>query len=249
MEFSAKVTRIARILLAVFLAALGGVLWLESRSQFSAALRMNQPWVFWLEIDTLGPEPCYALAIYQPQRRLFDLIHVLPKAGCLPTGSINANKLMKYKDYGPILAAEEDSLLAEIPTVNSQRPLPSLYVPIIPMTGAFLREDPLEEAEALRSWTEGLGFWRYMPKLFRGEVSSASTMPLIDRLLLAIELHRIPPENLRAAWLPESEEQRRFFFGNIFAPPSETRSSGHAVAVDVLNASRRAGIASTATDV
>ncbi len=209
-------------MMAVFIAILGASLWLESRSPLSAALRANQPWL--CRVSFRGPAGGLTgpfLAIYQPGRRLADLVYA-------------------PQPRDPRKAVD---LTADLPVTAGPEGLPQLVV-----DAQLSQEDeaPLAAENWILDRTQGLGGWSFLARELRHLKPSAGTL---DLALLAVELHRMRPENMRAAWLPETEGQRRFFFGNVFAPPSDTRGGGRAIAVEVLNATRKAGIASTATDI
>jgi hypothetical protein len=92
-----------------------------------------------------------------------------------------------------------------------------------------------------------LRFWRSLARqafpALRGDGAPYS----FAKLLLAVELHRLNPGRLRSALLPESAEDTRAFLGRLFAP--QARAGTVPVAVEVLNATGAAGVASSATDI
>lgn len=236
MEFSEKVIRGERILLACFLALLAPILWLENRSPLCAAIRLGQPLVFWLQFDQTGaPEPAYALAVYQPARRVLDLIHVVPQ-----TASRRSR---------PMTGTDEASLLAEMPLAGIETPLATLYIPDKGAVG-LTADLPLDEKETLVARTQGLRFWKELRGQFLKSVAVRSALPPLDRLILAAELHRLRPEDLRASWLPESDEDRRTLFGHILTPPAPLSAEPvAAITAEVLNGTGRQGVASQAKDV
>jgi len=224
MEFPAKVTRVGQLIAALMLAALSLCVWAESRSALAGALRAGQPWPCWVWLQSPdAPAPELYLALYQPARRLLDLIYIPERR-----------------------RGEEDraGLLSGLPLASGAAAAPALS---FALPQAASSEPPLIAGEWLLERTSGLGVWRTFARALAGR--RAGRAGTFDLLLLALELHRLPPERLRPSLLPEADDDRRFLFGNILAPPSDSRSGAHAIAVEVLNATRKAGVASEATDV
>jgi len=192
--------------------------------------------VFWLRFDqTASPEPAYALAVYQPARRVFDLIHVVPEAA--------------RRQPRPMTGTDEASLLTEMPLAGIETPLSTLYIPDNGAVG-LTPDLPLDERETLIYHTQGLRFWKELRGQFLKTAAARSTMPPLDRVIFAAELHRLSPEDLRASWLPENDEDRRTLFGHILTPPAPLSPEPvAAITAEVLNGTGRQGVASQAKDV
>jgi hypothetical protein len=235
MEFSEKVVRGERILLACFLVFLAPVLWLENRSKLAEAVRTGQPWLCWLRFPPTNPsQPLKsALAIYQPSRSQIDLISVEPRPGSRQQESIEQ---------------VESPLLDKLRLTAVQQPLPRLYVP----RGSNVDNgmaDPLDERDTLLLRTQGICLWRHLISLLRPR-NPETSLPYLDRLVLALELHRLAPERIHTAWLPDNEDDQRTLFGYILTPPSSASAApSPSITAEVLNASGRQGVASQAKDV
>ncbi|MBI3551327.1 MAG: LytR C-terminal domain-containing protein [Elusimicrobia bacterium] len=103
-------------------------------------------------------------------------------------------------------------------------------------------EPPLDAEDWLLERTQGLGLWRFLARRLL-----AGSPPTLDELFLLLDLHRMDPGRLRAAWLPDGADDRRALFGRIFS--AEARAEVGAATVEILNAAGRAGVASSAKDV
>lgn len=209
MEFSAEVIRAQRVLLGVFLAALAAAAWCESRSAVAACLRTGQPWLGVLAAKVPGASAEQEfLLIYQPERRLLDLVYLTPGIKDGLSAALDDLPLAKT-DAAPPIIAETPAAWPEL-------------------------EPPLAARDWLIRRLHGRGFWKEAAKGF-------------DRLLLALEWQRLPPGRVRVSWLPEEEDDRRAFFGRVLAAPAP--KEGPAPTVEILNATGKPGVASSAKDV
>ena len=206
MEFTPQIVFKQRVLLAVFLAVLAATVWRESSSELAASLRADKTLLLRLNIQAPG-ETLDFLAVYQPGRRLLDLVY-------LPHGSKGdaARELPIARDDAPPPELREDAL--EWPDL----------------------EAPLAAREWLLKRMHGGGFWREASQGF-------------DRLLLALEFQALPPGRIRVSWLPAGADDRRALFGHMLAAEAAAADFGPTVAIEVLNATGKAGVASSAKDV
>ncbi|MBI5630269.1 MAG: LytR C-terminal domain-containing protein [Elusimicrobia bacterium] len=210
-----QLARIERGLALALLLALGGVAWLESRSELASCIRGGSAWSYWLSLEGDGAAKIF-LALYHPARRTLDLVY-FPKATAETARAWLASSGLS--PAGPV-------------RVERWKAGPPAGL-----------EPPLEAKERFARQSRGLGFLRHLAGLRR----QASALPLLDRLLLAIELERLSPDSLRASWLPDTEYARAFL-GRLLSgaaplPAPET------VTVEIFNASERKGLASQATKV
>ncbi|MDD5629901.1 MAG: LytR C-terminal domain-containing protein [Elusimicrobia bacterium] len=109
-------------------------------------------------------------------------------------------------------------------------------------------EPPLDAADWVarlahepRSWPRALS---------RAEAGESPPWPWFDRLLLALELQRLGPQDLRPAWLPPEDQAGALLSrlilgaGRADGPPTPEH-----ITVEVLNASGQPGIASRAKNI
>lgn len=81
------------------------------------------------------------------------------------------------------------------------------------------------------------------PILFLRLAAAAGDIPPFDRFLLAVELARMSPAEVRAAYLPDDAEPDEFWARLSSAPAP----SGRPVTVEILNATDKKGVAARAT--
>lgn len=135
MEFSKEVVRAQRVLLGVFLAALAATARLESRSAAAAAVRAGQPWLGILAAQVPGQAAEREfLLVYQPERRLLDLVYLTPSVKDGLGAALAAMPLAKSDAQPPVLS-------------ESAAGWPDL-------------EPPLAAREWLLRRLHGRGFWR-----------------------------------------------------------------------------------------
>ena len=249
MEFPAKVVILERVLAAAFLAALGGLWRLESRSTVAEAVREQRPWLCWLALAAPPAEPQLSLAVYQPSRPALGLIHFPQSArleGRRTLARVYAEALRRAGGFSGAARAEaaaaQEWLSSKVPEARG-------------LEAAFLAEKPRpfqtsEPPLAAKAWvleqTQGLGFWKNLARRLTAP-RPASSLSRFDELSLALNWHRLSPDQVRAAWLCESGE-----LASLFARLSSARPApgpARTLTAEVLNASGRKGIASQATKV
>lgn len=171
----------------------------------------------WSYWQTLGPaeSPWLYLAYYRPDRRTLDLVYV-PQELKVPGGTV-AKVLAKSgaRLAGEAAAPEPEWL--DLP-VESDPESPTGDEPAV--AGA----EALTRAREVGHWARLRGF---------------------DRWLLALELARLRPEQVRPAWLPEGEAGRAFL-KRLPEPPADAPPS---ITVEVLNGTGKPGFASQAKRV
>lgn len=243
--------RIGRALAALLLAALGALAWVESRSALAEAVRGGKPWLCWLALKPplSGDEaPMLFLALYRPARRTLDLVY-MPENAREEGQSLSEiyrrgrHEAPKGQAAGAMSKAAWNRTLPDLPGPPENSPGFIYVEPEEPLEGT---EPPLAAKAWILGWSRGLTFWTRLFKSLLRPPPMESTLSRFDLLLLALEIHRLPPEAVHPAWLPD-KDSRRPLFGRLLSPGSATPSSP--ITVEVLNASERKGLASEATKV
>lgn len=106
-------------------------------------------------------------------------------------------------------------------------------------------EPPISARRVLVEKLRGIGFFRSAPAL----AGPWDGRPAIERCLLLLELSRLGPHALRAAWLPDGAAAAPFL-ARLLAPARARRPGpGRPPTAEVLNATGVKGVASDATKV
>ncbi len=227
--------------LAVF-AVVALAAWLESRSTAAACVRAGKPWATLIAFEAAPEPPRLYLALFHPAKRAADLVYI-------PDST-------KMTDGRPLSAAREDSLANDADPAGAAKDeadaARELLRPLLGLDAdggagrfVYVQAAPSDEPDpALQgaAWTRRLP-WRlaFSTKGLRADIGRA------ERLVAAVELHRLGRAGLRPAWLPEDDGARRAFLGRLAteAPPAKPER----LTVEVLNATGRHGIALEATKI
>ena len=196
MEFPEPLIRGERLLLAAFLASLGAVSWLESRSDLAAALREGRPWPVWTALASPDGPPRLYLALYQPARRSLDVVYFPPQTR-LETGRTLAQVYADgLGEDGDEAGAAKDMADEAQRAVGALLPQPQKGVPDFYYNGEPVAEkDP---ALAAKAWFERAG---RSPTFWLSRQRARSTLSLYDRFRAWVELRGLKPGALRPAWL------------------------------------------------
>ncbi len=247
MEFPSGAIRLERALAALLLCGLGALCWLESRSPLAAALREQTPWLFWLALEpsaqpreegnSAGDSPLLFLALYRPSRRTLDLIYV-PEEG--PSGAYGRSLAEAGKKIAVRAMAEaaRERVFPYLPD-----PPPQALPPLIYEKASWPGGEP---PMAARAWLAQRSFWKGLFQKPSPQEEEPSSIGRFDRLLLGLEILRLPRQALRPAWLPEGPA-RRAFLARLFS--AQARPPTRPVTVEVFNASGLKGLASEATKI
>lgn len=156
------------------------------------------------------------LAVYQPGQRALDLIYF-------------GQKITRAKAQA---AAQQAAPAISWPAYSFDL---GKDAPASPDPALALKD-------ALLARMTGLSFWR---ELLPGLRSPSSQFSRFDRMLLALELHRLEPADVRCAWAPEEAQLQEFLNLRLSRPQPDARP----LTVEVLNATGEKGVASQATKV
>ncbi len=234
-----------RALALSLLAAVAGLVWLESRSTLSTAIRERTPWLVWAAVKSGGSLDLHLL-IYQPDRRSLDIVYFPPgppAKGAKPLSSI--------EDPRERQRAASAWLLRQVPPLRNYK-MGYLYLE----TAAMPRFEPPASLKVwIREHWSGLSAWGNLLALTRGNgrsrgavVTFESDLPPFDLLVLALEASRLDPSRVRPAWLPEGP-LRGHLITRLLAPPVPRPKQAPPIRTEVLNASGIKGVASNATKV
>jgi hypothetical protein len=205
----------------------------------------------WLSFSNAvpGAPPAAYLAIYQPKRRTLDLIYIPAETRTESNrtlASIHAAALRGGAEPDP--AADR---LTEAAASYLAIRVPEYQVwPGLPIWRAAAPKGSDDPALDARDWLlrrSGGLFWPGILRRTRSPGTAGPGWSWLDRILLAAELQRLRPENVRPAWLPP-EESIGPVFGRYLSPEPPDPASEH-ITVEVLNASARPGIASRAKNL
>ena len=257
MEFPARLdSLIERTLAVILLGILSVFCWIESRSTFACAVREGSPYLFWVALKSPSstiPTPKLFLALYHPSKRALDLVY-MPDTNPLEK-NINLAKIYNQSYRETHNERQSARVLSE--TVKKWI---SPYMPgphDLPQEVLYAQENswPLdpEPALAAKNWLKaqerGLSFWALFLKNENWLNLEASSIAILDRFLLALEIHHLPKSAVQSVWLPE-KILRRGLFGRLLAPLRPiTISNSPVITAEVLNASQQKGLASQATKI
>jgi hypothetical protein len=219
MEPVMRETVIGRALAAALLSGALALAWAQSRSPLAQVLSTGRPVLGWLRLDGQAPE--LFLTVYHPVQRTLDLVY-LP-GGPRAKGS-------------PSPEAAGAELAALVPAAAIGPGLP-VWHEMLPVSSD---EPPLDAADCMARLAHEPRFW------LRASSASGVPWPRFDRLLLALELQRLRPQDLSPAWLPPEDQAggllSHLILGTDILPPER-------ITVEVLNAAATPGVASRAKNI
>lgn len=222
----------------------------EARSPAASAVLQRKPYLLWLAApspatDTSSP-PRLTLALYQPSRRTLDLLLfpatlVLAKRQDLAAAYRAALRLNPEPSAAARTLAEQSwTWLAPRWTAAPTAPL-FIYWDNAPPPGF---EPAAELKFALQERGDRLRFWKNLVPF----LSASTGLPLLDRIVLAREMHGLKSRDIRCAWLPEDPPQTASLLARLLsgAPPATVEPQ---IVAEVLNATGKKGMASEVAKV
>jgi hypothetical protein len=253
-ELPSKALNIQRALALVILSAVVGTALVERSSPLSERIRALKPWPFWLSVREPGraAAPALHLGVYDPLRRSLVLIRV-------PESTKLQGKVTAARAYVDALRATDDEASASRAVIDlAEAKLSALSLEPISWLGAGRLSLELEADEeddepavaaALALKRRGRSFRalssllrRSVQGLVRGDAAAA------DAFFLALELRRVPLENLEPALLPD-DASAPAFLARAFAPRAAPEPDAKAIVAEVLNGTDAPGLAAQATKV
>lgn len=232
--------RVERWLTAAMLAAVAGVAWLESRAPLAETLRTRKPWTLWVAFEAVPEPPRLYLAILRPEARTADLVYVPGDAKAAdgrPISAARADALGNDADPAGAAKDEADAAREALSAALGEAASSDRFVYAEAAPGGA-PDEALEGARRLAALPARLAF---------GRSGLRTNLGRVDRLLAALELAHARGDRLRPAWLPEDAHDRRAALGRLLAgTPAPAPAQ---LAIEVLNASGKRGIALGATKV
>ena len=255
MELPVRVVRGQRVLLAVLLAPVLAVAWLEFKSVSASAIRHDKPIVYWLALRAQPAALAHVfMLLYRPDRRTLDLVDI-PED--LPLSDRNGGKEMtsisrlaaasrrRARSPDSVLAATvaDETMLAI--SADSPQALRDAFVPepfIYENAGSWSEEAPLEAKEWLLEQLHPASLVRRLLSVDHVHLGTNS----FELLRLGIELNRLKNDDIRAGYLPETPAERASFLAKLIEPAGDipTIPEEHQVTVEILNATEKPGVAS-----
>ncbi len=240
MEPSPRPLIFQRLFAALLLAGVAAVAWRQARSPLAQDLRESRPWAGWLVLTQAESDaPRLYLAVGQPARSALTLFFIPEQTKLSGRHTPRSTYEAAYKknpDAHAGAQAMADAVALWLQTLNAGfhwSSLPLLYE----RAPLKLGDRPLP----LQGKSRLLG-----PKL----LPRPHGLSRFDALLLALELRRLPAEAVHAAFLgPEAAAAALL---ETALSPQRRRASGpdeRALAVEVLNATQKIGIATQAKKI
>mgnify|MGYP001609829859 FL=1 len=240
MEQSPRSLILQRRFAALLLAGVAAAAWRQARSPLAQSLRENRPWAGWLVLTQADSEaPRLYLAVAQPARSILTLFFIPEQTKLSGRGTPRSTYEAAYKKNPDAHAAAQamaDAVTLWLQTLDAGFDWSGLPL--------FYEKAPLESGDwplPLQGKSRLLGL-KLLPRP-RG-------LSRFDALLLALELRRLPAKAVHAAFLAPEAAAAALLETALSprrrgAPGPEERD----LAVEVLNATQKIGIATQAKKV